>query len=120
MGSGLSAWLVNLAVAALAALNAVAWGFYVREVGDPQLSLGFLLRLAFNKWFILAMASAFAAALLSYVVLREMGVLAGRFFLSLQLVATVLACMVVLHERVAPIQWLGILLILVGVILIGK
>ncbi len=47
-------WVLNLAVALLAAVNAVAWGYATREVGDPQLSLSFLLRLVFNKWFILA------------------------------------------------------------------
>jgi len=113
-------WLLNLAIALLSAINAIAWGFCVREVGEPQLSFEFLLRLALNKWFILAMASAFAAALLSYAVLREMGVLVGRFFLSLGYIATILACVFVLHERIAPIQWIGILLILVGVIILGR
>jgi len=113
-------WVVSLAVAALAALNAVAWGLCVREVGDPQLSLGFLVRLVFNVWFILAMASAFIAAILSYIILRKMGVLAGRFFLSLQLVATILACVFVLREKISPLQWLGIILILTGVALLGR
>jgi len=45
------------------------------------------------------MASALAAALLSYAVLREMGVLAGRFFLSLSAVATTLVCTLVLGEK---------------------
>lgn len=106
--------------AALSAVNAIAWGYAVRTVGEPALSLSFLLRLVFNKYFIIAMAVAFAAAVLSYVVLREMGVLAGRFFLSLNIVATVVACTAVLGERLGPVEWLGIALITVGVLLIGR
>jgi len=113
-------WALNVAIAALAALNTVSWGFCIRDVGDPQLSLEFLIRLIFNKWFIIAMASAFTAALLSYVVLREMGVIAGRFFLSLSYVTTILACLLVLREKITPIQWLGVLLILIGVTLLGR
>ncbi|WP_198011716.1 hypothetical protein [Desulfurococcus amylolyticus] len=77
-------------------MNAIAWGFAIREVRDPSMSLGFLLRLAFNRWFVLAMASAFTASLLSYAVLRWMDVLAGRFFLSLGAVATIITCTLVL------------------------
>lgn len=113
-------WVLNVAVAALAAINAIAWGYATREVGDPQPTLNFLLKLVFNKWFITAMASAFVAALLSYIVLREMGVLAGRFFLSLQTVATILACTLVLGEKLTIREWVGIALILVGITIIGK
>jgi EamA-like transporter family. len=113
-------WVLNTLIALLVAVNAVAWGYAIREVGDPQLSLSFLLKLVFNKWFILAMASAFTAALLSYIVLREMGVLAGRFFLSLSVVTTVIACMLILGEQLTLKQWIGVVLIIIGVILVGK
>jgi drug/metabolite transporter (DMT)-like permease len=86
----------------------------------PQLTISFLSRLILNKWFILAMASAFAAALLSYVVLREMGVLAGRFFLSLGAVATILACTFVLGEELTLREWAGIALIMAGVFFVGR
>jgi drug/metabolite transporter (DMT)-like permease len=116
----LIAWVLSLAVALLTAVNAICWGYAIREVGDPQLSLNFLLTLVFNRWFILAMASAFTAALLSYAVLREMGVLAGRFFLSLGTVATILACTLVLGERLTLEEWVGIALIMLGVMLVGR
>ena len=57
-----------MAIALLAAINAVAWGYAIREVGNPILAPEFLSRLVFNRFFILAMGSAFVAALLSYVV----------------------------------------------------
>jgi len=116
---GLLIWLVNIAVAVLSALNAVAWGFCIREVGDPQLSISFLFRLVFNKWFIVAMTSAFIAALLSYIVLKEMGILAGRFFLTIQLVTVILASTFILGERPSARVWIGILMVVAGVILIG-
>jgi len=112
-------WVLNVAIAALSAVNAVAWGYATKEVGDPQLSMEFLFRLVFNKWFIIAMASAFLAALLSYVVLRDMGVLAGRFFLTIQLVAVILATTFILGEKPSARVWIGILMVIVGVILIG-
>jgi drug/metabolite transporter (DMT)-like permease len=107
-------------MALLSALNAMCWGFAIREVGDPQLSLDFLLRLALNKWYVFALASALVASFLSYAVLREMGVLAGRFFLSLSMVATILACTLVLGERLTLKEFIGMTLIMVGIVLIGK
>jgi len=114
------AWVISIVIAGLAALNAIAWGYATKEVGDPQLTLSFLLRLIFNKWFITAMVSAFLAALLSYVVLREMGILAGRFFLSLQTIAIIIVGIFVLDEKPTIWQWIGIALILMGVVLVGK
>lgn len=113
-------WVVNILYAVLSAINAIAWGYAVKTVGEPEFSLSFLLKLVFNKYFILAMAVAFTAAVLSYVVLKEMGVLAGRFFLSLNVVATILACTLVLGERLGLTEWLGIVLITAGVLLIGR
>jgi drug/metabolite transporter (DMT)-like permease len=112
-------WVVNVIVALLSALNAVLWGYTIREVGDPQLTLNFLFKLLFNKWFIAAMASAFMASLLSYIVLSEMGILEGRYFLTLQLVAIVLASLFILGERPSLTALVGIILIVVGVWFVG-
>ena len=113
-------WALGVAVALLAALNAIFWGYTIKEVGDLQPTISFFSRLVFNRWFILAMASAFTASLFSYVVLKEMGVLAGRFFLSLGTAATILACTLVLGERLTIRDWAGIALIMVGVLLVGR
>lgn len=113
-------WAVGFVYASLSAINAIAWGYTIRSVGEPQLSPSFLFKLLFNIYFIIAMGVAFVAAVLSYVVLREMGVLAGRFFLSLSLVATVLACVVVLGERPSLNEWVGVVLIILGVIILGR
>jgi len=112
-------WILGLIIALLAAINAICWGFAIREVGDPQLSLDFLFRLAFNKWYVLALASALVASFLSYAVLKEMGVLAGRFFLSLGAIATILACTVVLGEKLTLKKWIGIALVLAGIVMLG-
>jgi drug/metabolite transporter (DMT)-like permease len=109
-----------MVVAFLATVNTVAWGLCIREVGDPKPSIEFLIRLALNKWFLLAMASAFTASILSYIILQRMGVLAGRFFLTLQIVATILVAYLVLGERLSLWKLIGIATIMVGVILLGK
>jgi drug/metabolite transporter (DMT)-like permease len=113
-------WTLGILIALLTALNTISWGFAIREVGDPQLSLDFLLRLVFNKWYILALASALVASILSYAVLREMGVLVGRFFLSLSMVAVVLASTLVLGEKLTSKEWIGVTIIMIGVLLIGR
>jgi drug/metabolite transporter (DMT)-like permease len=79
-----------------------------------------LLRLVFNKWYLLALASALVASILSYAVLKEMGVLVGRFFLSLIIVAVILASMFVLGEKPTSKEWIGVTIIMIGVVLIGR
>jgi len=113
-------WILNGLIAFLAAVNAVCWGYTIRQVNNPQLTLSFLLTLALNKYFIMAIASAFTASLLGYVVMSEMGVLGGRFFISLSTVTTILACVLILGERLNPRGWLGVALIITGVMLIGR
>jgi drug/metabolite transporter (DMT)-like permease len=113
-------WVLNIIVALLTAINVIAWGYAIREVGDPQLTLNFLLKLLFNKWFIIAIALAFIASLASYAVLRELGVVAGRVFLSLGIIATILAGTLVLGEKLTLREWAGIALIMAGVLLVGR
>jgi drug/metabolite transporter (DMT)-like permease len=113
-------WTLGILIALLTALNTISWGFAIREVGDPQFSLDFLLRLVFNKWYILALASALVASILSYAVLREMGVLVGRFFLSLSMVVMILAGTLVLGEKLTLKEWVGMFLILAGSLLVAR
>jgi drug/metabolite transporter (DMT)-like permease len=113
-------WVLGILIALLTALNTIWWGFAIREIGDPQLSLDFLLRLLFNKWYVLALASNLMASILSYAVLWEMGVLLGRFFLLLSMVATILIGTLVLGERLVVREWVGIALVLVGIALLGR
>jgi drug/metabolite transporter (DMT)-like permease len=107
-------------VAFLSAINTVAWGLCIREVGDPKPSIEFLIRLVFNKWFIPTMASEFTASILSYIVLHRMDVLTGIFFLSIQMIAMILTAYLVLRERLPLRKRVGVLMIFTGVVLIGK
>lgn len=113
-------WVLGILIALLTAFNTISWGFAIREVGDPQLSLDFLLRLALNKWYVLALASALVASILGYVVLREMGVLVGRFFLGISVVTTILASTLVLGEKISLKEWIGIALVLAGIVVLGR
>lgn len=112
-------WILNVLIAALTAINVIAWGHAVRSIGEPEPTFRFLLKLVFNRWYIIAISSAFVASLLSYIVYRTKGVLAGRYFLSLSHIATILAAIVVLGEKPKPVEWLGIALVIVGILLIG-
>jgi len=97
--------ILSADIVTLETLNANAWSYATKEVRDPQLSIGFLFRLVFNKWFITAMASALATSLLSYAILRLLlEILSGRFFLLLQSVPTILMYTLVLGERLTFIQ----------------
>ncbi|MEM1983069.1 MAG: hypothetical protein QXZ63_05345 [Sulfolobales archaeon] len=116
----LDLWMLNVVIALLSAINTIAWGFVIRELGDPKLTIEFVIRLVFNKYFILAMVSAFAASVLSYVILREFGVLAGRFFLSLSTVAIIIASIIVLRESYDLKTWIGVSLIIIGSLILGR
>jgi drug/metabolite transporter (DMT)-like permease len=103
----------------LAALNTYAWGLCIREVGEPYSKVDFIFRLIFNRWFILAMASAFAISLLSYIVFRRVGIIVGRFLLTIQLVITIIVAHQVFNESISTRDLLGIILIIMGIILLG-
>jgi len=118
--NGISMWALNVLIAILAALNTLFWGLCIREVGSPSMSLDFLFKLGFNRFFILALASAFIASLLTYSVLASLGVMRGRFFLATGAIATILVAHFILGERMEPIHWLGIGLILIGALLLGR
>jgi uncharacterized membrane protein len=49
-----------------------------------------------------------------------MGVLVGRFFLSLSMVAVILASTLVLGEKLTSKEWIGVAIIMIGVVLIGR
>lgn len=113
-------WLINFIIALLTAINVIAWGYAIRSVGNPEFSLRFIIKLILNKWYLLAISAAFVSSLLSYTILRSKGVLAGRYFLSLSHVATILTAVLVLGENLKPIEWIGLILVVIGVILIGR
>ena len=113
-------WLIGLVVVLLVGLNTLFWGYTLREVGNPDISLNFFLSLLFNKWFILAIATGFSVAVLSYWVYSELGVMLGRFFLSMSIISVVLVGALLLGEKVTLEQWIGVVLVTIGVLLIGR
>lgn len=115
-----SLWILNATIAFLSVINVVAWGYAIKEVGDPRPSLDFVFRLVFNRYFMLAMISAFTASVLSYVILRELGVMAGRFFLSLSTLATIIAGVTILGEKYDVKTWVGAFLIFIGSLILGR
>ncbi len=113
-------WIINILIAILAAFSTLCWGNVIKEVGAPNFTLRFLLTLVLNKYYIMAMASALMASMIRYSVLKEMGVLLGGFFLSLSTVAIILTSIFILGEKITPRSWMGIALIMIGIILVGR
>ncbi len=113
-------WYLGFLVAVLVGLNTLFWGLTLREVGQPEASLKFFLTLFLNRWFILAMLTGFSVAVLSYWVYSYMGVMLGRFFLSMSIASIVLVGYFLLREVVTIQQWVGVVLIIIGVLLVGR
>lgn len=113
-------WYLAFLISVLVGLNTLFWGYVVKEVGSPALSPGFFYALFFNKWFILAMVTGFTVAVLSYWVFSKMGVMLGRFFLSLSLLSIIIVGYFVLRESVSYEQWLGVVFVIIGILLIGR
>ncbi|RDD52365.1 hypothetical protein BA065_02055 [Nanoarchaeota archaeon NZ13-N] len=82
------AWILNVTIFALAAINTIVWGYAIREAEEPSLLLGFLFRLIFNKWFILAMIiamiTAFVGIYIKLCYFKRDEYIDGKFFLPLQ------------------------------------
>jgi len=66
------------------------------------------------------MVTGFTVAVLSYWVYSAMGVMLGRFFLSMSIVSIVVVGYFLLREVVSIEQWIGIALIITGALLIGR
>jgi uncharacterized membrane protein len=49
-----------------------------------------------------------------------MGVLVGRFFLGISVVTTILASTLVLGEKISLKEWIGIALVLAGIVVLGR
>ncbi len=113
-------WIITILIAFLAAFSTLCWGKVIKEVGDPTFTLRFLLTLVLNKYYIMAMFSALMASMIRYTVLKEMGVLLGGFFLSLSTVAIILTSVFILGEKITPRSWVGIALIMIGIILVAR
>jgi len=113
-------WYLGIVIAGLVGLNTLFWGWAIEEVGQPIVSLKFLYTLLFNRWFILAMASGFSVSILSYWLYADMGVMLGRFFMTLSAIAIVIVGALILKESINIEQAVGMVLIILGALLIGR
>ena len=113
-------WYLGIIIAGLVGLNTLFWGLTLKEVGQPEISLKFFYTLVFNRWFILAMASGFSVSILSYWLYADLGVMLGRFFMTLSAIAIIIVGALVLKESINTEQAIGIVLIILGALLIGR
>jgi len=112
-------WILNVVIALLLGVNVLSWGYCVRDLGNPVLSWSFLLKLVFNKFYILALGSALGASLLKYGLVHSMGVLKTGYFLMTSTVVSVLVAYIFLGERLTLLDWIGVGLIIAGVFILG-
>ena len=115
----MSIWILNLIIAILTGVSILCWGYCIKDVGLPVLSLGFLIKLAFSKFFIMAMGLGFIAALLKYFIVQDLGVLKASFFLMTSSIAIILVSVFLLGEKITFWNCFGIVLVLSGVWLLG-
>ena len=73
------------------------------------------------NWRVAAGLATFALGAVFYVlILTRLPLNVAQSFAALQFVAVVVASLVVLHEPIGTLRWIGIGFIVVGILLVGK
>ncbi len=117
--AGVSVLAVDGAIFALTAVNTVFWGLAVKQLKGLNFSAGAIAKMAMNHSFDLAMISGLLASVASYYLLSEMGLTSGRFFSAIGFVAVVATNYTVFKDHPNPVTWLGVGLVLGGVVVLG-
>jgi len=116
----INVWVLNAIVFLLGMANTLFWGYAVRNVGEPSFNFGFLLKLGFNPFFLLALLTALCSTLVSYSILSSLGIARGRFFVATTYIAVVVTSVIFLGEKLTVKEYLGVALILAGTILVAQ
>ena len=105
---------IAIAFAAMIVLTATA--NLLLKTGAMQGTAGGTPWLALLNWRVFAGVGSFGAAAFVYVlVLRWLPLSVAQSFAAAQFIATVLASVIFLQERISPGQWIGIFLIAFGI-----
>jgi drug/metabolite transporter (DMT)-like permease len=112
-------WLSNGMVCAIVVFNAFCWGRIKKSLGQFQLNFPFLIKLAFNKFFIGILALGVFNAFVTYYAQAILGVASGQFFYYFGTPVIMVASYFYLGERYDRAHVVGIALILIGAILIS-
>ena len=113
-------WEINGGVVLLSVVNTVFWFYAIKQVGSPNItSLSFLLKLGFNPFFLCAISSALAISVVSYYVLYAIGIGAGRAFLTIGLVATIITSTVLSGQKPSNLEIVGFVVVIIGTLLIS-
>jgi drug/metabolite transporter (DMT)-like permease len=117
--TNLTLWWYDAAVILLSAANAVLWFEAIKHVGTPSFTLDFLFKLGLNPFFLSAIFTALCTSVLSYWVLYSLGIGAGRLFLEVSVIATVLTSQFLLKQGLSQWQVIGFVAIMAGVLLVN-
>ncbi len=89
--------------------------------GDALKHLGALItRVCLNPWVVIGIATYGLGAVVWIVVLSRVQLSFAYPLLGLSYVLVVLSSALFLHEQVAPVRWLGVLLIVAGIALVSR
>ena len=117
MDPTLALWVSNVMVCSIVAVNTIAWG-KLRALGSPTLSLSFVRRLFFQRWFLLIQALGLVGAFARYVAQSTIGVGKGNLFYYTGNIVLLIVAKYRLKEGFTLTQLAGIGLVLLGAFLV--
>ncbi|MGH8063034.1 MAG: SMR family transporter [Pseudoxanthomonas sp.] len=121
--SFLFSWLMVGATVLLTVYGQIVLKWQVGLAGPlPETTAGkmaYLLSALFNPWIVSGLAAAFAAALCWIMALGRLPLSHAYPFTALSIVLVVLAGATLFSESVSLMQWLGITLVVLGIVLVS-
>jgi len=91
-----------------------------KAVGSPALNMTYLTNLSFNPWFIVAIILSGSTILLRPFVYEAVGASRGYWILSgVGAVGASFIVVMILKERMEPLQWVGAFMAICGSILVA-
>ncbi len=113
-------WLSNGFQCLLVAINTLAWGYLIRNVGLFRFTGSFILAMVSNVFFWITLSSGFASVLFGYYAIAKIGMAKSALFYHTGAIVVIIVVYFGLNERFDPIQILAIVLIFAGSILVSS
>lgn len=104
----------------LLAVGQVLLKIALEKVGDFRLTAAYFGRMAINGWFIAHIITFISASLLWWYILKKHPLSAAYPLGAMSYVFALVISILILHEHVTALRWVGALLIVAGCVLIAK
>lgn len=92
----------------------------LEKVGEFRLSLAYFGRMAVNGWFIAHITLFITGSVLWWYILKKYPLSQAYPLGSFSYVFSIVLAMIVLHEHVSAMRWVGILFVVLGCMMIAK